>query len=136
MAPHDPGRAPDGVPLDSDWPDLDAASHRLRVDDGTLRQTGTKLAAGAGTYRQGPGSPATLAGSVSLDAAWGGWESAAPTRTAAQQAMRHVLDAYRRLLEDYEAAGHLLLQTAHNYAEADIGTRLAAALGRDPAGRW
>jgi hypothetical protein len=138
VAPRDRDQAPEGVPLDADWPDLDAASHRFRVDYGALREAGTKLAGQVGTYQRGPGSPRSLAGALSLDGAWGGWESAAPTRAAAQQAMRHVLDAYRRLLEDYEAAGHLLLRTAQNYAEADIGTHAPAGSGgKDPtAGRW
>jgi hypothetical protein len=138
VAARDRDRTPEGVPLDADWPDLDAASHRFRVDYGALREAGAKLAGQIGTYQRGPGSPQSLTGTMSLDAAWGGWESAAPTRAAAQQAMQHVLEAYRRLLSEYEAAGHLLQQTAQNYAEADAATNgPTGSGGKDPtAGRW
>ena len=132
MAPRDRDQAPEGVPLEADWPDLDAASHRFRVDCGALCEVGAKLADQIGTYQRGPGSPQSLTGTLSLDGAWGGWESAAPTRAAAQQAMRHVLDAYRRLLTEYEAAGHLLLVTAQNYAEADVSTHAPAEDGGGP----
>jgi hypothetical protein len=138
VAPRDRGPAPDGVPLEADWPDLDAAAHRFRVDDAALREVGGKLAAQVGTYQQGPGSPQRLSGAQPPEAAWGSWQSAVPTGAAARQAMRHVLEAYQLLLRDYEAAGHLLLRTAQNYADVDIDMHPAAdAAGRDPtAGRW
>jgi hypothetical protein len=132
VAPRDSDQRPDDVPLDADWPDLDAASHRFRVDHDTLRAIGDKLAGQVAEYQQGPGSPAALAGTTSLGAAWGSWQSAEPTRAAAEQAMRHVLEVYRRLLAEYEAAGHLLLRTAQNYADADITTHLAGLLGGGP----
>jgi len=140
MAPHGPDGAPagtpDGVPLDADWPDLEAAAHRFRADYGVLHEVANRLLASLEGYQQGQGSPAGLTGAVPPDPAWGGWEPAAPVRDAAGQAMRHVLAAYQRLLEEYEAAGHLLLHTAQNYAEADSATRAAARAGGDPAGGW
>jgi len=136
MAPHGRDREPVGVPLEADWPDLDAAAHRFRADYGMLREVAARLLADLEGYRQGRGSPAGLTGAVPPDAAWGAWEPAAPVRDAAAQAMRHVLAVYQRLLADYEAAGHLLLQTVQNYAEADAATRAVARAGGDPAGGW
>jgi hypothetical protein len=132
VAPRD--REVAGVPLEADWPDLDGASHRVRVDYGAVQQAGTALAAHLEAYQHGPGSPQRLAGAVPDAACWGAWESAAPVHAAAQEAMRHVLAAYRLLLQDYEAASHLLLRTAQNYADADAGAR--AAGGDAGTGRW
>jgi len=141
VAPRDPERGypgtPDDVPLDADWPDLDAAGHRFRADQATLREVGSRLLHQLDAYQRGRGSPGSLTGAVPPAGAWGGWEPAAPVRDAAEQAMRHLLAAYRRLLRDYEAAGHLLLRTARNYAEADASTGAAARQCGDPtAGRW
>jgi hypothetical protein len=140
MAPHGPVGAPagtsDDVPLEADWPDLDAAAHRFRADYGMLREVAARLLDDLEGYRRGRGSPASLTGAVPPDPAWGAWEPAAPVRDAAAQAMRHVLEVYQRLLEDCEAAGHLLLQTVQNYAEADAATRAVAGAGGDPAGGW
>jgi hypothetical protein len=130
MAPrdsdHEPAGAANDVPLDPDWPDIDAAGHRFRVDHTMLRQMANKLAAQAEDYRDGPGGVSAVGDMTSLGAAWGGWEAAAPLQAAAEQAMRHVAEVYQRLVAEYEAAGRLLLQTAQNYSDADISHHLPA----------
>jgi hypothetical protein len=108
----------------------------VRADYGMLREVAARLLDDLEGHRRGRGSVASLTGAVPPDPAWGDWEPAAPVRDAAAQAMRHVLAVYQRLLEDCEAAGHLLLHTARNYAEADAATRAAARAGADPAGGW
>lgn len=141
MAPRDPGREPagalDDVPLDPDWPDIDAATHRFRVDHSVLRRVGNKMAADAPDYREGPGGSAAADKARSLGAAWGGWEAAAPLQAAAEQAMQHVVEVYERLVGEYEAAAQLMLHTAQNYADIDITTQLAKLLDNAQSdGRW
>jgi hypothetical protein len=141
MAPRNSDRRPAGaledVPLDPDWPDIDAAEHRFRVDHGILRHVGQKMAADAPEYREGPGGSKAADKARSLGPAWGGWEAAAPLQAAAEQAMQHVAEIYERLVRDYETAAQLMLQTAQNYADADITTQLAKLLdGAQSDGRW
>jgi hypothetical protein len=142
MTPHDPDQesagTPDEVPLDPDWPDIDAARHKVRVDYTVLQHAGNWLTAQAPEYQSGAGGSDAVDAARSLGPAWGGWEAAAPLQAAAEQAMEHIAEVYQRLLKDYEAAGHLLLQTAQNYADADITTHLAAVLeGRQQSpGGW
>jgi hypothetical protein len=142
MAPRHPDDEPAGVmgdvPLDPDWPDIDAAEHKFRVDHNMLRQVGNKLIAQAEEYHDGPGGVSAVERTGSLGAAWGGWEAAAPLQASAEQAIRHAADVYQRLLREYETAGRLLLETARNYADADITTHLAAIFDgkTSPSAGW
>ena len=64
MAPRDREQVPDCIVPEDGWPGLDAAPHRLRVDCGAVRDVGAALVGRAATYRQGPGSPQRLAGTL------------------------------------------------------------------------
>lgn len=126
---------PDTGPL-AGWPAVDGDVHLFRVRSDTLRSLGQALLDQASRCHGAPGGPDRLSSATRLGAAWGSWNSAVRTRAACEEAMGHLATAYQTLLADYHAAGHLLLQTAQTYEQADARSRVTPkreALAR-PAG--
>jgi len=111
-------QAADAGHSDGGWPTVDDAGHLLRVSYPAVRRVGGAVADLADA-RRGRADLAALRATARLGDTWGGWQSAAPTRAACEQAMAVVVDGYQRLLAELAAAGELLIHTAQTYEQAD-----------------
>lgn len=115
------------IRLDSDWPGLDLKPDEVRVDPDTLERVSYRLMAQHYAHMDGQtlGTLSFLgaAGLENYDHPFGFWPTAEYMERGLEQARQGLLEYYRILDEQIEAAADLFKQTAQEYRELDEGIK-------------
>src|SRR5690606_5554960 len=115
------------IRLDPTWPGLDLKPDEVRVDPDTLERVSFRLMAEHYAHMDGHtlGTLTFLgaAGLENYDQPFGFWPTAAYMERGLEQARQGLLEYYRILDQQIEAAANLFKQTAQEYRDLDEGIK-------------